>query len=190
MMLFFDTETTGLPGDWKAPVTQTNNWPRMVQLAWLQYDDQENLISEANYIIKPDGYDIPGDAVAIHGITTESALQNGVELSSVLAEFSSVVDESKMLIAHNMDFDEKIVGAEYVRMGLKSSIFDTRRLCTMKTTTDLCGIPGNYGYKWPTLSELHRFLFGSDFKDAHDASIDVKMCAKCFYELVKRGIYI
>ena len=189
MMLFFDTETTGLPRNWDAPVTQTDNWPRMVQLAWVQYDDQENMICEANCIIKPDGYTIPSEVAAIHGITTENALKNGSELSSVLSEFSAAVDASNMLIAHNMDFDEKIVGAEYVRMGLKSGVLDTQRLCTMKTTTDLCKIPGNYGYKWPKLEELHRFLFGADFEDAHDASVDVKICAKCFFELVKRGIF-
>jgi DNA polymerase-3 subunit epsilon len=189
MLLFFDTETTGLPRDWKAPVTQTNNWPRMVQIAWLQYDDQKNLISEANYIIRPDGFTIPSDAADIHGITTEIAIEKGSELSSVLSEFSAVVGGAKMLVAHNMDFDEKIVGAEYVRMGLKSGIFETPRFCTMKTTTDLCRIPGNYGYKWPKLEELHRFLFGSDFENAHDALVDVKVCAKCYYELVKRGIY-
>ena len=189
MLLFFDTETTGLPRDWKAPVTQTNNWPRMVQIAWLQYDDQENLISEANYIIRPDGFTIPRDAADIHGITTEIAIEKGSELSSVLSAFSAVVGGAKMLVAHNMDFDEKIVGAEYVRMRLKSGIFETPRFCTMKTTTDLCRIPGNYGYKWPKLEELHRFLFGSDFEDAHDALVDVKVCAKCYYELVKRGIY-
>ena len=189
MLLFFDTETTGLPRDWKAPVTQTNNWPRMVQLAWLQYDDQEKLISEANYIIKPDGYNIPSDTAAIHGITTEIALEKGSDLSSVLSEFSTAVSGAKMLIAHNMDFDEKVIGAEYVRMGMKSGIFETSRFCTMKTTTDLCRIPGNYGYKWPKLEELHRFLFGSDFEGAHDALVDVKICVKCYYELVKRGIY-
>ena len=189
MLLFFDTETTGLPRDWKAPVTQTNNWPRMVQLAWLQYDDQEKLISEANYIIKPDGYNIPSDTAAIHGITTEIALEKGSDLSSVLSEFSTAVSGAKMLIAHNMDFDEKVIGAEYVRMGMKSGIFETSRFCTMKTTTDLCRIPGNYGYKWPKLEELHRFLFGSDFEGAHDALVDVKVCVKCYYELVKRGIY-
>ena len=189
MLLFFDTETTGLPGDWKAPVTQTDNWPRMVQIAWLQYDNRENLIAEANYIIKPNGYTIPGDAADIHGITTEIALEKGSELSSVLSEFSAVIGEAKMLIAHNMDFDEKIVGAEYVRMGVKSGLFETSRFCTMKTTTDLCRIPGYYGYKWPKLEELHRFLFGSHFKGAHDALVDVKVCAKCYYELVKRGVY-
>lgn len=189
MMLFFDTETTGLPKNCYAPVTQTNNWPRMVQLAWLQYDNQQNLISESDHIIKPNGYTIPSEASVIHGITTDFALRKGSELSSVLSEFSTIVNGSNLLIAHNMDFDEKVIGAEYVRIGLKSSLFDTQRLCTMKTTTDLCRIPGNYGYKWPKLSELHRFLFGSDFEDSHDASIDVKICAKCFFELVKRGIY-
>ena len=115
--------------------------------------------------------------------------QNGSELFSVLSKFSAIIDESNMLIAHNMDFDEKIVGAEYLRLGLNSSIFNTQRLCTMKTTTNLCSIPGPYGNKWPTLLELHQFLFGSDFKEAHDASVDVKICAKCFFELVKRGFY-
>ena len=189
MILFFDTETTGLPRNWNAPVTQINNWPRMVQLAWLQYDSQGNLITEGNRIVKPVGFRIPNKAAAVHGITTRYALKNGFDLSSVLTEFSQLIDRSNVLIAHNMNFDEKIVGAEYIRLGSKSSLFDSKRICTMKTTTDLCKIPGNYGYKWPTLSELHRFLFGSDFKDAHDASVDVQTCAKCFFELKKRGIY-
>ena len=149
MMLFFDTETTGLPRDWNAPITQINNWPRMVQLAWLQYDNQGNLITERNHIIKPDGFRIPNKATTVHGITTEYAMKNGSELSSVLADFSEIVDGANMLIAHNMDFDEKIVGAEYIRIGLESRLFDTQRVCTMKTTTALCKILGNYGYKWP-----------------------------------------
>ena len=189
MILFFDTETTGLPRNWNAPITQINTWPRMVQLAWLQYDTQGNLIAEGNRIIKPEGFKIPNKAAAVHGITTRYALKNGYDLTSVLADFSELISGSSTLIAHNMNFDEKIVGAEYIRLGIKSSLFDTNRICTMTTTTDLCRIPGNYGYKWPTLSELHQFLFGSDFKDAHDASVDVKICAKCFFELVKRGFH-
>ena len=52
MYLFFDTETTGLPKNWKAPVTDVNNWPRMVQLAWETYDVQGNLLARNNHIIK------------------------------------------------------------------------------------------------------------------------------------------
>ncbi|MCX6741278.1 MAG: hypothetical protein NTY61_02675, partial [Candidatus Parcubacteria bacterium] len=35
--LFFDTETTGLPKNWKAPIEDLDNWPRIVQIAWAIY---------------------------------------------------------------------------------------------------------------------------------------------------------
>jgi len=189
MKLFFDTETTGLPRNWKAPLTQLNNWPRLVQLAWLLYDDQENLVSEGNRIIKPEGFTIPKGATAVHGISTSFALEHGSRLVSVLEDFSLIVNQSNLLVAHNMNFDEKILGAEYLRVGLPTKLFNTPRLCTMETTTDFCQIPGNYGYKWPRLAELHQTLFGSDIQDAHDASVDVKACARCYFELLKRGYY-
>ena len=44
MYLFFDTETTGLPKRWNAPVTDLENWPRLVQLAWIMYDDRGNML--------------------------------------------------------------------------------------------------------------------------------------------------
>ena len=34
MYLFFDTETTGLPKRWNAPVTDLENWPRSFAGAW------------------------------------------------------------------------------------------------------------------------------------------------------------
>ena len=187
MYLFFDTETTGLPKVRGAPLTKLNNWPRMVQLAWLLYDKNQNLISEADYIIKPEGFTIPADASNVHGITTEKALVSGVQLEAVLHEFSEVIPKSEIIIAHNMDFDDKIVGAEFLRSGVESALFDKPRFCTMKTTTELCQIPGPYGYKWPKLSELHYHLFKKDFEDAHDAAVDVKACVKCFFELMRVG---
>jgi hypothetical protein len=53
----------------------------------------------------------------------------------------------------------------------------------MRSTTDFCALPGYYGYKWPTLQELHKKLFGRGFEDAHDAYIDVSVTVKCFFEL-------
>ena len=128
------------------------------------------------------------DATAIHGITTKIALEKGSDLNAVLTEFSYAIDNAQVLIAHNMDFDEKIVGAEFCRSNIQTNLFNTKRFCTMKSTTSLCKIPGVYGFKWPKLSELHRYLFDTDFVDAHNASIDVVICAKCFFELVNRGI--
>ena len=187
MYLFFDIETTGLPKVRDASITNLNNWPRMVQLAWSRYDENQNLIAEANYIIKPEGFTIPSDSSKVHGITTKKALESGVHLETTLQEFSEIISKSEIIIAHNMNFDEKIVGAEFIRSGVKSVLFDKQRFCTMKTTTELCQITGPYGYKWPKLSELHYHLFKTGLYNTHDALVDVEACAKCFFELVRIG---
>lgn len=188
MYLFFDTETNGLPSNWKAPVTAVHNWPRMVQLAWQQVDENGNVLSEENFIIIPVGFTIPEKTARIHGITTERAIKEGYDLRTVLIEFASVIDRSDVLVAHNVDFDEKIVGAEFVRMRVEHALFKKRRLCTMKQSTDFCRIPGQYGYKWPTLTELHHTLFQTHFEEAHNASIDVRACVRCFFELKNQGV--
>lgn len=59
MFLIFDTETTGLPRNWNAPLTDFDNWPRVVQLAWQIHDADGVLIEVANHIIKPEGFTIP-----------------------------------------------------------------------------------------------------------------------------------
>lgn len=115
MYLFFDTETTGLPINWKAPVSALNNWPRLVQLAWLHYDKDGNKIGGNSYIIKPEGFTIPSDASRVHGITTDRALSEGIALQGVLNDFQNLISQASYLVAHNMSFDEKIVGAEFLR---------------------------------------------------------------------------
>ncbi|MEI7596758.1 MAG: 3'-5' exonuclease [Bacteroidota bacterium] len=123
MYLFFDTETTGLPKNWKAPVTDTNNWPRLVQLAWLVYNEKGELIDAQDFIIKPDGFTIPAEASRVHGINTQRALEEGVELTEVLVKFNEHISNMPYLVAHNMSFDEKIVGAEFVRTQINSDLF-------------------------------------------------------------------
>jgi len=116
MYLFFDTETTGLPGNWKAPMTDLNNWPRLVQLAYLLFDNHGNKISSGDHIIKPDGFTIPNEASKIHGISTERANNDGIDLLTVLKDFQSLINQAEYLVAHNMNFDEKIVGAEFFKI--------------------------------------------------------------------------
>jgi DNA polymerase III epsilon subunit-like protein len=189
MYLFFDTETTGLPRNWNAPVSDLGNWPRMVQIAWLLYEANGTKISGQDYIIRPQGYTIPQDAAKIHGITTERAENNGVSLKAVLEDFSKVIERASHLVAHNMSFDEKIVGAEFLREGITHRLSQTKKICTMTATTGYCKLPGNYGdYKWPKLSELHFTLFHEKFEEAHNAVVDISVCAKCFWELKRRGI--
>jgi DNA polymerase III epsilon subunit-like protein len=188
MYLFFDTETTGLPRDWKAPVTDVKNWPRMIQVAWILCNKNGDRIEADDYIIKPEGFKIPFAASRVHGISTKRALAEGEDLAEILNKFNELIEQSDYIIAHNISFDEKIIGAEYVRKGIKTDFTRRRRLCTMNASTDFCKIPGKYGYKWPKLSELHIKLFGEDFKDAHDASVDINATEKCFWALREKGL--
>lgn len=188
MILFFDTETTGLPKNWSAPTTDLNNWPRLVQLAYLIYDYDGNLILSSNEIILPDGFTIPKEASNIHGITAEIANYRGREIGVVFETFLIHLKRAEVLVAHNMAYDEKIIGAELIRLGEENIVGNKKRICTMTSTVDLCKIDGPHGHKWPKLAELHRYLFNHDFEGAHDALIDIEATAKCFWELVSIGI--
>ncbi|MCU0679804.1 MAG: 3'-5' exonuclease [Planctomycetes bacterium] len=190
MFLFFDTETTGLPKNYQAPIEDLQNWPRLVQIAWQRYNDQGGLIESRNYIIKPNGFVIPEEVAKIHRISTERALKEGIPLEEALFDFSFHLDNAQLLIAHNINFDEKIVGAEFLRTGLKNNLASIKKFCTMQESVNFCRIPTPRGYfKWPNLTELHQQLFGEDFNDAHDAAYDVNACARCFFELRKRGVF-
>lgn len=188
MYLFFDTETTGLPKNWKAPLTDLNNWPRLVQLAYLYYDDEGNKISSGDFIIKPNGFSIPSTSSKIHGITTQRANNEGHPITTVLGNFNNLIIQSNYLVAHNMSFDEKIIGSELLRNGMKNSISNKNKICTMHSSTNFCAINGPYGYKWPKLSELHHKLFRIGFDEAHNAAVDIDATAKCFWELRKRQL--
>lgn len=183
MYFFFDTETTGLPKNWKAPVTDLNNWPRMIQVGFITYDTHGNHLETKEYIIRPEGFIIPKDAAKIHGITTERALDEGVDLHGVLEELHSQIQASSLLVAHNMAYDEKILGAEFLRNQLSNVIAQKNKLCTMQATVNFCNIEGPYGPKWPRLSELHQKLFNRDFDGAHNALADIKATADCFWKL-------
>lgn len=190
MFLFFDTETTGLPRNWNAPVEDLDNWPRLVQLAWLIYDYDAKKVEEKQYIIKPEGFLIPPQSASVHGITTERALQEGSDLKEILSEFAGAIDGVDLLVAHNMNFDEKIAGSEFLRKEIPNKLFSKKRFCTMISSINFCKIPSanGEGYKWPRLAELHTVLFGKDFEDAHDAFVDTSVCARCFFELARRKV--
>jgi len=189
LYLIFDTETTGLPRSWSAPYTATDNWPRLVQIAWFLLDENHQTLESVNRIVRPNGFTIPADATRVHGITTAIATERGWPLESVLSDFDSAIQRASVVVAHNIEFDSKVVGAEYVRMGRPSPFGRKRKVCTMRDSTDYCGIPGGpRGAKWPTLEELHFTLFRKPFKDAHEAGVDVAACTRCFVELVNRGV--
>lgn len=188
MYLFFDTETTGLPKNWNAPVTDLNNWPRLIQIAWIYCDIDGNIIDEDSFIIKPENFIIPIEASRVHGIYTEKALNEGENLEKVLLKFNKMIELTNVIVAHNISFDEKIIGAEFLRKGILSKIDQKRKLCTMKSSTNYCKIPGSYGYKWPKLSELYLKLFDTKLEEAHSAAVDVHATVKCFWEMKRLNL--
>ncbi|MCB0398449.1 MAG: DNA polymerase III subunit alpha [Winogradskyella sp.] len=189
MYLIFDTETTGLPKRWDAPITDTDNWPRAVQIAWQLHDGMGNCIDHQDYLIKPDGFNIPYDAEKMHGISTELAEEQGLPLMEVLEKFSIVLEQAKFVVGQNVGFDLNIMGAEFVREDVANKLQELPVLdtCT-EHTAELCKIPGGRGgkFKLPTLTELHEFLFNQPFAEAHNATADVEATTRCFLELIRR----
>ena len=188
MKLFIDTETTGLPKRRNAPYSDVDNWPRLVQLAWVVVDSNGQELSAVERIVKPDGFTIPSEAAKIHGITTEMAKLKGARLVEVLVDFAAALEQSRTVVAHNIDYDRPVLEAEFIRAGMKCFLGRKKLICTKESSTDYCELPGRYGYKWPSLDELHRKLFNKSMGAAHNALVDVRACMKCYFELENRGV--
>lgn len=188
MFLIFDTETTGLPKKWKAPLTDFDNWPRLVQLAWQCHDLEGNFLFAKNHVIIPEGYTIPKDVEEVHGISTEIAKEKGIPLKDALEDFIEDVKKAKLIIGHNVEFDINIVGSELLRSGMEEIMTTAPRLCTKIESTEFCAIRNKSGgIKAPTLTELHLKLFKVPFQEAHNAAADVEATTRCFLELVRVG---
>ena len=191
MYLIFDTETTGKIENWKAPVSEFESFPRVVQLAWQLHDYKGALIEVKNFIIKPDGYTIPFNAEKIHGISTERAMRQGVSMEFVMDEFKKALDETDFVVGHNIEFDNKVLGAEYARANRDDGLLKKKELDTMRASTDFCKLPGGRGksFKFPTLNELSLKLFNQAVDNAHNASADVEATSRCFLELIRLGVF-
>ncbi|RAR72531.1 DNA polymerase III subunit alpha [Flavobacterium aciduliphilum] len=192
MYLIFDTETTGLPKSWAAPISDTDNWPRCIQIAWQLHDEMGTLIKHQDYLINPEGFNIPYDAERIHGISTELAQEHGIQLHVMLEKFNIALSKAKFIVGQNVGFDVNIIGCEFYRAGMESQlskmpILDT---CT-EVTASLLKLPGGRGgkFKLPTLTELHQYLFNEPFAEAHNATADVEATTRCFLELIRTEVF-
>lgn len=200
-ILLYDCETNGKPKDYKAPVTDVDNWPRVIQLAWQLTDQWGNeVISKGNYFIKPEGWTIPDGPEDTfwreHGLTMEKCETEGVAMRFVLDHFVSDLQDAAVLVSHNMQFDYGCVGAEMIRAGAKSKNRPVK-ICTMESSVNYCQIKYNakqkrypgQSYKWPKLLELAEHLWPGMIKgQTHHAHEDVEMLKLCFFELVRRHI--
>lgn len=204
MYLFFDTETNGFPP--KA---------RMTQLGFILTDEFGNIIKEYQSIIKPDGWIIKdvkwylnneikdtqkatmdnaikkGGFFTDNNISTERCEKEGIPVFGPLREFQEALKLCKYKIAHNINFDNKIISKEIDLAGITPELFRFKKsYCTMLTTVEFVGAINKWGKpgKWPKLEELHIKLFNCNFDGAHDALDDVRAMVKCFFELKKRKL--
>jgi DNA polymerase-3 subunit epsilon len=190
-ILFFDTETTGLPN--KRNPFDHQDQPYVCQIGAILMD-KDKIRSEINLIIKPDGWIIPEEAAKIHGITQAAALQYGVAAKGALSLFYRLAEMAHTVVAHNASFDVlmiEIMGA-HMQLQPKRPLF-SNLFCTMQNSTNVVKIPptekmvakGMTQYKSPNLQEAYKFFFGKEFEGAHDAMADVRACRDVYYELKK-----
>lgn len=186
--LIFDASAVSKPKNYRAPFSDTFSWPRLVHLSWIILDEQYKPLKDYDCIIKPEGFSID-ETIAKHcQIDQEDIEKKGVPLEDVLKQFYDSIAEVDYVFAHNMNVNENIVGAEYVRKGMDQNLFRAERFCLMQEGTYFCKLPSKTGgYKWPTLRELHAVCFNQGYSPLNNARADVIAASRCFIYLMKTG---
>lgn len=192
LKLFYDTETTGLP-DFKAP-SESAHQPHIVQLAALLVDmDTRETIQSMDVIIRPDGWTIPDDVAAVHGITTEHAIDVGIPESIAVSMFRELW-AGRTRVAHNQQFDARIVRIALMRYQSEESadIWKSGPAeCTAILATPICALPPTekmkaarrFHHKTPNLGEAYRHFTGKELVNAHSAMADVLACRDVYFEI-------
>jgi DNA polymerase-3 subunit epsilon len=193
MILFYDTETTGLPL-FNQPSDHPDQ-PHIVQLALLLTEDDGTEIESENVIVKPDGWTISEEVSAIHGITQARAEKEGRSETSVTALFLVALARADIRVAHNEQFDMRIMRIAMLRAGYRRFFVEViERLtsaCTCIASTALVNCPpsarmiakGMTRPKPPKLTECTEHFFGEKLVGAHDAMVDVRACARVYFHL-------
>lgn len=186
--LILDLETTGIPKriNGKYPNYRDNNAydaSRIVSCAWIIMNEEQKQIYENYFVIKPDGFEIPQEAINIHKITNEYANENGIEMYNVLHTLKESVKyyASITLVAHNLYFDFNILLNALYRQGefdLINKFFKMQRYCTMFNAKQKMKLKKN-----PKLVDLYKIVTNTDMENSHNALSDVVACGKCFIYL-------
>ena len=187
-ILFFDTETTGLP-DWNVP-SDDECQPHIVELAALLVDPKSmNSLASLGVIVRPDGWVIPDETIEVHGISNEKAAEEGISEKDALEMFLALYSKSSIRVAHNTTFDNRIIRIALKRH-LPDAVSDEQWKDKSSYHCTMIDHSKTHGGKWPKLQEAYKFHFGVDFEDAHRAMSDVKACMKVYFaarELAKNA---
>jgi|APCry1669190591_1035303.scaffolds.fasta_scaffold16294_3 DNA polymerase III epsilon subunit-like protein len=190
-LLFFDTETTGLPATRIPAPKLRNNWPDLVSIAWILTDETGRCLTSEYHIVQPSEWKIPEAASMVHHITNEIATRTGSPLKMVINRFIDAVLKADVVVSHNMEFDKNVIdNALYWRLGYGQTMetFKKRLFCTMNESTPLLKLPSRYPgkFKPPRLLELYQGVFHRDppvEMMLHSAMGDTQVMMACFFKL-------
>lgn len=205
-IIVIDTETTGLP-ERDASIYDVAKWPHIIQISWAIYDDnEEKVIKEYNAIISlGTNIPIPDESIAIHGITREMSLSQGIHISAALFDLKMDMSQCERVVAHNLSFDKRMIMVESKRNRVYMD-FCKNEYCTMKNSVELCKLEkkthalpeantnmapdattARSQYKLPKLAELYAFLYPDEPipGNLHDSKVDVEICLRCYIALME-----
>lgn len=191
--LFYDTETTGVP--LFSEPSEDPRQPHIVQLAATLVDlGTREIVSSMDVIVRPEGWTIPDDVAAIHGITTEKATAVGVPEFLALEMFMRLW-EFRTRIGHNETFDARIIRIAQHRFGHPETKLDAWKgahaVCTARLSTPIVKCPptakmraaNRCNYKTPTLAEAYEHFMGKPLENAHSAMADVLGCMAVYFAI-------
>ena len=186
MYLIFDTATAGKPKTYKAEISDTFNWPRMMHISWILLGKDLKPIEDHNYLITPQGYSLTEELTKGIHVEHEQFKENGNDLKEVLEKLKSSSNNAEYVFAHNLKLNGSIVGAECYRCSMNNFLAHTESYCLMHEATYYCKLKGKQGgYKWPSLQEMHTIIFKQGFTPAGNARADVIATSRCFIALKK-----
>lgn len=187
-IIVLDTETTGLPRS-RNPQNPQNiqdfDTSRIIELAYIIYDENRNEILRKSYLIKQDNFTIKNDH--IHGITNEMCSNNGRRLEDVFSEFEEYLTDVTSIVAHNAIFDINVILSECYRYGFFSLIdlLNSKNIiCTYKLARQCSKIKRSL-----KLTSLYS-LFFEDQIEAHRALNDVIMCSRIYFHMTQVDNFI
>ncbi|WP_187774845.1 3'-5' exonuclease [Pedobacter sp. BS3] len=184
-LLFIDTETSGLPRKWNVPYSKDKNWPHAVQMAWVVYTRNGDMVKQENHYISDCDFNIEPSAVKVHGITRKFLNDNGVPRVEVLSKLEEDLNQYQPIVAgHFMELDYHVIGADFSRIGKDNPLKNFPVFCTMLATRHLVRNPA---VNYLRLNELYTMLFGKKFHFQHNALADAQATAECFFLLIRRN---
>ena len=192
-ILVFDTETTGLPL-FREPSDHAKQ-PHLVQLALVRYYHHSSRVDEMSVLIRPDGWKIPPEMTAIHGISHDRAMDEGIPEADAVLLYGAGVVATGLRVAHNESFDRRIMRIAAVRAGLSADLIKSLEArphyCTCESAKPIVNLPptekmraaGFNGPKAPKLEECIRHFFDEPLDGAHDALVDARACGRLYFHL-------